>query len=265
MLLDRLINQQNVDLYVNNTMTADAVAAFGAFQCPRVPVGLWDQSAFWITDYRGFAESLLLMQGYRLAKLLSYPLSGAGFVKDLFTKKTLPEHEVDVNVAPGFDDRFEDFWEQLRQRNPHLLLAVRSRRALEWHFKYARRSNRLWILTVADGPRLAAYAILDRRDNLAFGLKRVRLVDFQSLDGSTALLSPILDFACGKCRSEGIHMLENVGRWMEEGEVIDRLTPHRRKLSSWTYFYRVSNPQLADKLRVTSAWAPSLFDGNASL
>jgi hypothetical protein len=43
-----------------------------------------------------------------------------------------------------------------------------------------------------DGRRLVAYAIFDRPDNPKYGLRRVRLVDFQSLDGTTALLPTIL-------------------------------------------------------------------------
>jgi hypothetical protein len=100
-----------------------------------------------------------------------------------------------------------------------------------------------------DGAHLAAYAVFDRRDNANFGLKRVRLVDFQSLDGTTALLSPILSWALGKCRDEGIHMLENVGQWLDQGDLIDSLAPHRRKLSTWTCVYRTTNPNLAASLR----------------
>ena len=116
-----------------------------------------------------------------------------------------------------------------------------------------------------NGRYIAAYAVFDRKDNAGLGLKRVRLVDYQSLDGSPALLPPMLSWALRKCRESGVHMLENVGRWLERGEVIDALAPYRRKLSTWTYFYRANNPELAAKLQTRYRWAPSLFDGNASL
>ena len=264
-LLDRLINQRNVDLYLNNTMTAEAAPSFSAFECPRVPVGVWDESAFWITHYRGFFESLLTRKSYSLAKSLSFPLAAVASLKDRVAALPLRYDDVEVVVCPGFDDRFDEFWTDLRGRNPHLLLAVRTREVLEWHFRYAQRNNRLWIGTVVDGPRLAAYAILDRRDNAQIGLKRARLVDFQSLDGSTTLLAPLLSWAVRKCRDEGIHTLENTGRWLEKGELITSVAPHRRRLSTWTYFYRAINPGLTESLRDRRAWAPSLFDGNASL
>jgi len=265
LLLDHLINQSGIDLYLNNTVSRDAAASFSMFECPRVPVGMWDESAFWITHYRGFAQSFLVKKNYPLSRQLSYPLSWAAFLKDAATTKPLSAGDVEVKACAGFDDRFDDFWSALRTNHPHLLLAVRTRAFLEWHFRYALRQKHLWIAAVVDGPRLAAYSIFLKRDIRNFGLKRIQLVDFQSLDGSTALLPPMLHWAFRKCRDEGVHMLENIGCWLEEGEVIRDLAPHRRKLSTWSFFYRANNPSLAVSLRDRRAWAPSLFDGDASL
>jgi len=153
----------------------------------------------------------------------------------------------------------------LKENNPRVLLADRSRAVLAWHFEHGLRKNHLWIATVTDGARLAAYAIFDRRDNAILGLRRVRLVDFQSLDGTTTLLSPILSWALRKCRDEDIHMLEDVGQWLDEGDLIANFAPHRRKLSTWTYVYRANNPELAASLQERRAWSPSLFDASASL
>jgi hypothetical protein len=172
--------------------------------------------------------------------------------------------DIEVKGCPGFDSRFDGFWEQLKSRNPKTLLAVRTRAVLEWHFKGAVSNNRLWIATVVDGPRLLAYAIFERNDNRT-GLKRMRLVDFQSLDSHRMLLSSALSWALRKCQDEGIHVLEISGRWLEKGELIHAVAPYRRKLSTWTFFYRANTPQLEERLKDRSAWAPSLYDGDASL
>lgn len=265
LLLDRLINQPGVELFLTNAITPASTAAFDAFECLRVPAGQWDKSAFWVTGYQGFLESLLAKKNMRLAKPLSYPLSIAGFLKDAFVGKRLPTSDVEVKTCSSFDDRLDDFWETLKRKNPHILLAIRSREVLEWHFKYALAKNRLWIVTAADGSRLAGYAIFDRKDNVNLGLKRVRLVDFQSLDGTATLLAPMLSWALRRCREEGIHMLENVGSWLEPGEFIDNFAPHSRKLSTWTYVYRASGSQLKESLSSRQVWSPSLFDATGSL
>jgi hypothetical protein len=264
-LLERVVNQNSVDLYLNNTVTAEVTGLLNIFGCPRVPVGAWDETAFWITNYQGFSESFLILKNCPLAKALSYPLSAAVLLKDLVSSKALRESDVEVKACPSFDERFDNFWAEFREHNLHLLLAVRTREMLEWHYKYALLNRRLWIFTVVDGSRLLAYATFERKDKPQFGLKRVSLLDFQSVDGSTALLAPLLASAVKRCREEGIHVLENVGRWMGQGELMERLAPYRRKMSAWSYVYRANNPKLAESLRDPRAWAPSLFDGDASL
>jgi hypothetical protein len=264
-LLDRLINQPNVDLYLNNSVSPESVNAVSVFDCSRVPVGLWNESAYWITNHQGFVKRILARKIHGLAKLLSYPFSAAAFLRDRLTTRGLSAGDVEVKSAVAFDDRFDDFWTDLKRMNPRVLLAVRTREVLEWRFKYAVLESRLWIATVVDQTRLVAYAIFDRQDVSAFGLTRMRLVDFQSLDGSTVLLEPLLCWALRRCQREGIHMLEIVGRWLEKGEFIETVAPHRRKLESWRFVYRANNPSLATALRDPHLWAPSLFDGDAAL
>jgi hypothetical protein len=187
------------------------------------------------------------------------------FLKDWFTNHALRAQDVEVKACTAFDERFDDFWMESKRQRPHLLWAVRSREMLEWHYKYALMNDRVWIATVVDGLRLVAYAVFDRKDKRSIRLKRVRLVDFQSLDGGTALLRPLLAWALRRCASEGIHVLENSGRWMEKGEVLDVLAPYRRRLPNWRFVYRAKDPKLAESLRDRHVWAPSLFDSDASL
>jgi hypothetical protein len=265
LLVDRLINQRSLDLYLSNTLNAASAAALSVFPFQRVPVGVWNESVFWITHHQGFVESFLKLKKYPLAKLLSYPLSAGVFLKDVLTRKALPSAKVEVQACPVFDERFDDFWVNLKRCRSHLLLAVRTREVLEWHYRYALLNKRLWIATIVDGPRLVAYAVFDRMDSPDIGLKWVRLVDFQSLDESTALLSPFLSWALKRCKDEGIHMLECVGRWLEKGELLDVIAPYRRRLRSWVYVYHTTDPRLAESLRDRRAWAPSLFDSDASL
>ncbi len=65
MLLDRLIHQPHVDLFLSNTVSAASAAAVDSFECRRVPVGVWNESAFWVTNYRGFLESFLTLRSRR--------------------------------------------------------------------------------------------------------------------------------------------------------------------------------------------------------
>ena len=288
LLLDNLIRQRQVDLFLSNTVGDKAVAAITAYGCSPISVGIWDEVAYWITNYRGFFESIVAMKNYRLtrpfafpswegswtrlkalrarlSKPLSYPLSAAAFLKDRLAKTSVREGEVEVKPCTDFDDRFDSFWEDVKRNNRHLLLAVRTREVLEWHFKYALLGNRLWIVTAVDGHRLVAYAIFDKSVHPRYGFKQVKLVDYQSLEDGASMLEPLLSWTLRRCRSEGVHMLEHTGRWMEKGQFIETAAPYRLKLSTWSYFYHANNPELREILNSRQVWTPSLFDGEASL
>jgi len=288
LLLDNLVRQRQVDLFLSNTVGDKAVAAITAYGCSPISVGIWDEVAYWITNYRGFFQSIVAMKNYRLtrpfafpswegswtrlkalrarlSKPLSYPLSAAAFLKDRLAKTSVREGEVEVKLCTDFDDRFDSFWEEVKRNNRHLLLAVRTREVLEWHFKYALLGNRLWIVTAVDGPRLVAYAIFEKSVNPRSGFKQVNLVDYLSLEDGTSMLEPLLAWTLRRCRSEGVHVLEHTGRWMEKGEFIETAAPYRRKLGTWSYFYHTNNPELRVLLNSRQVWTPSLFDGDATL
>ena len=125
---------------------------------------------------------------------LSYPLIGGSVSARCADRSSaaVPTNGTEVQFCTQFDDRFDRFWEQLRKSSAGRLLASRSRDVLEWHFRSALNKNRAWVLSVSNGSELAAYAIVCRQDNTGYGLKRMRLVDFQALPGQTGLLKPIL-------------------------------------------------------------------------
>lgn len=264
MLLDRYFRQPRVDLHLNTTVNAQAINAYGIFRAKRVPVGEWDQSAFWITNHRGFVGSLLKSRSTPLAGLLSFPLALAARIRELFSNKTLSvDRAVPVKYGSHFDERFDTFWAEIRKNNRRLV-AVRDRETLEWHFRHSLLRNRIWILTVGSASRLEAYAIFFRDDNPKFDLKRMRLVDFQALNGGHHLLPPILAKALQRCRAEGIHMLEVIGYCPEKRETVDAVIPYRRRLPSWMYFYRTKNRELGELLKTAEVWDPSGFDGDSS-
>src|ERR1700730_1476416 len=113
-LLDRYFRQPYVDLHLNTTVNAQAISAYGIFRATRVPVGEWDQSAFWITNHRGFVESLLKSRSAPLANLLSFPLALASRIRELLSPKKLKtDYAVRVEYGSNFDERFDVFWDEL--------------------------------------------------------------------------------------------------------------------------------------------------------
>ncbi len=261
LLLDRLFEQDNVDLFLNTTVNQHAVEAYQWFESPPVPRGEWNRSVFWITHYPGFAESALKVRRSRWAPLLKFPLAAALRLKDgVAGKRARSDDAVEVRVEQGFDERFDVFWDALRARNRGLLLGVRTREVLEWHFHFHLQRNHTYVLTVSNGDQLIAYSIFDRKDKDEFGLKRVRLVDYQSLDNDAASLAAMVERMLRICREEKIHMLEDVGCSLEGISA-----PHQRDLASWLYYYKANRPELVGQLSDAACWRPFLFDGDSSL
>jgi len=269
LLLATYFRQTNVDLFLNTTVNSYAAQAYSAFQGVPVPVGAWDRSLFWITHYQGFTESFLRKRGTSLAKPLSYPFSAGVFVLDQFGRRRVAKNGNRTRVIPcaGFDDRFDAFWEALKKKKSHLLLAVRTREVLEWHFKFALLQNAAWIYTVEGNSGPSAYAVFVRQDNPEQGLTRVRLADFQCLDAGAApaLLTAMLRAAIDRCRQESIHMLELIGLSPALEREVEGAHPRRRQLPNWMYFYKVNDRSLGERLKSPAVWEPWLFDGDSSL
>jgi len=258
-LVRRFIHQKHAELLLVSSANSNSAPLLYAMRFSHVPSGTWDQSSFWITNHRGLMASAL--QKKRLPSFIGYALLPLLRLKDAFTRK--PRRTTcDLTICPEFDDRFDQFWAELKRTRP-VMLANRSRETLAWHFKFALEQNRAWIVAVSDGWRLLAYYL--RHDKPELGLTRVRLVDFQTLHASTEFLEPMLSWALQKCRDQGIHMLEAYGFSPEKQAMIDSLSPHHRRFPAWTYFYNARNPELATQLKDPMIWDPSHFDGDASI
>jgi hypothetical protein len=249
---------------VDSSANANSYKLLDRLKIPRVPVGDWGNSVFWITDYVGFLESALGRKG--LPKFLASPGAAVLKIRDRLVKPSSWRRQtMEVSACTGFDERFDRFWEELKRAYPNRFLSTRSREVLQWHFHYGLAQKRMWILAIRDASRIAAYAIFCRMDSDEIKLKRVRLVDFQVLDGNAQLLVPMLAWALRKCEEEGVHMLEAYGFRPDKQNVIDALAPYRRQLPSWFYFYTTRNKTLDADLRDPNVWDPSHFDGDASL
>jgi len=264
MLMNEYFSQENIDLFLTNTVNGKAAEAFSTFGSLRVPVGDWGMAAFVVTEPRGFAESALRIKGVPLAPLLSYPAGLLLSLKDRFSANAIPQSDIDVAFAREFDPRFDSFWEILSQRSD-ALVAVRTRAALKWHFSASSDKDRLWVLTSARNGNIDAYAVFQRRDEPQYGLKRMRMVDFQACDWPDQYCAAMMRRAYEECRAQGIHVLEQVGCELGKTRIFDRCAPYRRKLPSWSFFYLTKNEELAQQLAQPEAWAPSSYDADASL
>jgi len=262
-LMDEYFNQPGVDLFVNTTFNLLSTATANLFST-RIPVGDWETFAFWVTSYRGFTREALGKMRLPLAGALVLPAAAALWLKDaLFSKSSVSDPSVTVAAADSFDSRFDVFWGELLRLNPDKLLGVRNRQALSWHFSIPMRRKHLWIFTASRNGLLRAYCVLNRHDG-TYAARRMRLIDYQTVEPDNDLLPGLLKAALKRCAVEKIDFLEHLGRGLPKMQCIDNLAPYRYKNPNWPFYYHVPNPALRAELCVAQVWDPSEFDGDAS-
>jgi hypothetical protein len=263
LLMNEHFSQNTVDLFINSTLRHTAVRAYSCFGTTKVPVGSWDRALFWLPCPRSFAETLLRSWNIPLNTPLSFPLGLALLCASKMKPSFKVNRDVHLETLDCFDDRFNVFWDELKQLYPDRLLAERTKAVLDWHFKYALAEKRAWIVAAKDRSRILAYAVFSRFDQGTMGLKRIRLVDFQEL--GTGILPSIMSCAIERCKREGIHMLENIGHQLCGGTNLACHTPFARQLPNWMFQYKAVKKRLSDTLINPAVWNPSFYDGDASL
>jgi hypothetical protein len=169
-----------------------------------------------------------------------------------------------IQPLTQFDERFDEFWLRLR-RAGEMLRCVRDRPTLEWHFGHALANGDAWIYVALDGSAISAYSVFVRQDNRAVGLKRVRLADFQSLDGGCMVLKPMISAALTRCRTEGVALLESIGFGARKRAILEAYAPFRRRLPAWRFFYKARDERLHQQLSRPELWDVCSYDGDGSL
>lgn len=265
-IFNEWMRQKHVDLGMSTTVSAASHTAYEAFRWARVPAGDWSKAEFWITNHRSLIRSLLTAKAVPLAGAWSW-LACAGLAGvDRCRSYSLGRiaSTAEIGWSTDFGDRFDEFWSELQHQGCQVLLADRSRETLAWHFRIGLARRSVWILTATRRSRLVAYGVFDRLDHQKLGFTRIRFVDFQALRGEEELLRVFLASALERCRKERIDMLEITGGWLRRESLPAIAPPHGRALGSWTYYYKPSE-EFRAALTGPAAWAPTSYDGDASL
>jgi hypothetical protein len=264
-LMGEYFGQTNVDLFVNTTVGPNAAPMIASLaEC--VPLGDFQTVAYRPIRYRRFAEKQLRNMGVPAAGLVALPAAAALRIKAALQLRSFPSTPASITIesVAAFDYRFDAFWiEQVRQ-NPDKLLGLRDAQTLAWHYSAAMRHGHVWILTASRQGLLRAFCVLKRTD-LKLPMRRMRLVDFQTLDPHDNLLPGLLRFARRRAIAESIDVIEHLGCGLPKMRDFEVFSPYRRAFPCQPYYYRAANAELAKQLARPAAWDPSTYDGDSSL
>ena len=265
-LLNKFCVQPNIDFLLITTANFRTGRVFAKQGALKPPTGSYDRSAFWIIDHQNFASSLLVTKNIPLPQVLGLPigavLSAISWVRNI--GRCHPKQHAYISEVNTIDKRFDRFWEKLRAQ-PNRLLCVRDQAAMGWRFDRPLRTGKAWIFSYENGNQeFTGYAVFLRQDSPEIGLRRMRLVDFQSEGDGAKFFHDVIEVALSRCHTEGIHVLESIGFGNVRRKQIDALAPYQRQLPSWMFWYKVSaqNPELAKALMNPDVWDPCTYDGD---
>lgn len=265
MLLARQLKQVGADLNVIATPSSTTAALCTQLGWSKMPVGEWNRSQFWVATYAAAAQGYLDAKLPKsISKVLGAILSPPLRLRDWFARRQTLKSDYRFDWYPSFDDRFDGLWQELKKQHPYRFLECRDSNTLNWHFKHSLQQQRTWILAASRDSRLVGYAVFERRVIQSLDLERALLIDFHTVVRDPELSRAMIDYALARCRREGIHVLENMGCWLERLQPV-KPAPHNRSLETWCYLYRVTNPELISSIRNGNCWYPTQYDGDASL
>lgn len=258
--------RQRVDFVLSTTVTPQSEAALRALGWRKAPVGRWDRSEFWITNRTGFAHAALRRHSGPVRRWMAYPILAVLSCLDALGagggRRGLGER---FETGQAFDERWDGLWERLQEEKRDVLLAVRSRASLAWHFRRALARGELTVVSSPGRHGLDAYAVFDRQDQPSCGLKRLRLVDWQAVEGGEGNLPAMLGWMLHRCREERIDVLEVSGGWLPPLLGASLGPRFARWMPAWSYYYRTTPPQAGAHFSDPAVWAPSSYDGDTSI
>ena len=266
LLVEKYFSQRNIDLYLVTTAIPPTRARFIAFNGKDVPCPSCTQISFWIRNYAGFAGALMRKAGAPALGGIKHAAGMVLYCKDLLHRPEGKFLRKQISLLPCFDERFDAIWDVLSRRRDRLM-AVRTRDALNWQFRSAMESGDIVILGLMEGDSLGGYLIMKRYDQLRVGLRRFRVVDIQAVRDEANTILSLMSAALEHAARSGVDVLEATGFHKSKYDLLQRLKPHQRNLSSCMYLYRMgeNSQTLQDALQDADAWDPSPFDGDSSL
>lgn len=257
-------SQPHVDVLLNTTAVAETSGkAFLAFGAHRVPQPSYTQRLLWITGYHGLAEGMLRAKRVPAASFLKYPGAVAAWMADALTGRRLSSGRAPdgVRLAPAFDERFDRFWDRIRQR-PNRLQAVRDRTTLTWRFKLEPEERRPVVVVLESTNELAGYVVLVRRDHARVGPRRLEVADLQVLEDDPERLRTLMTGALRLVRALDLHVVAMSGQSDRKRRALDALKPYRKTAPGWPLYFKALDSALQDPLQSPDAWDLSPLDGD---
>jgi len=263
-LIFKWIYQKNVDLLVDNRRTERSAKILKSFKFKNVPTKDYEKIIYWVLDYPNFIKSAVKKKlKIKIGPISIIPAAILKFYDFAMNRNKNFNLNKKTLEVKSFDKKFDLFWDKLPKNNK--FMAERDIASLEWHFARGIKEKRISVLTLFNENNLIGYIVVMRSDNKKIGLKRMKIVDIQTLSNVQENTNDLIGNAIVYARKEGIHILELMGFGKNIREQALKTNPYMRTLSSSPFFYKIISDKLKNVFSEDVEWDASLFDGDGSL
>ena len=263
-LFDRWLNQKKIDLLIDSTATERLAKILTAFKFKNVPTKDYDKIMYWILDYPQFIKAAIKKKTKIFIEPFNFVVGLVlKFYDSIIGRNKNFEPSKSVIEVKTFDYRFDDFWNKLSKKNE--FIAERTSATLKWHFERDMNKQKISVLALYYENDLQGYIIIMKADNNAIGLKRMKIVDLQTLYDNEENINVLITNAIKYSRKQGVHILELIGFGDKVRYQAAKMKPYVRNFASSPFFYKLKNEELKHAFSVNIEWNASLYDGDSSL
>ena len=253
-LLHAFLRQTNVELRLVSSASPATAEILTRLKVARIPAEGYDCPMIWPLRARAFAEAALKKKGVKGAGVLAWPAAAGLRLVQVARGMGNGARSSAVRRQDKFDERFDEFWEQLRA-DPVRLRAVRNQAALEWRFP-----GPVTILIAARGSEMTGYAVLERRPSEDLSLNLSYVADLQVVGDDRAILSDLLKAALDCAREDGADGLKLSTANLAKRAAAQALHPYSYRVPLWQLYYSAREQELGRRLASPELWDFSLID-----
>ena len=253
-----------MDLLVDNRRSERSAKLLISYKFNNITTKDYEKIMYWVLDYPNFIKSVIKKKLKIFVGPIIFLLAPILKLYDFIVQRNKSFYPKKNTIElKSFDQKFDVFWNNLPKNNK--FLAERDSASLKWRFDRAINKKKISVLALYDQNNLTGYIIIMRSDNNDIGLKRMQIIDIQTLSNDKENLNDLIVNAIMFARKQGVHILELVGFDDNVRHQASESNPYIRMLSHSPFFYKLTNKELKNAFSEKIEWNVSLYDGDGSL
>ena len=264
-LLQKYNSEKNTDFSIGTTSNIKTAKALSVFGWKKNPMKDYNEKLYCILNLRSSIRAYLIKKNIKLNNFLITLISkifGVIFFPKINYWKTFKTKK-EFAVYEKFDDKFDIFWEKIKDHNKNTFMFNRNKDWINWHLNSQLKNNEAFILAEEENGKIKGYCICLSKHNKKTDLKKFILIDLIALDNNSKTLFNLLLKSINLAKEKNFHLFEIVGFNKEKRAIIKKIKPFSRKVSFCPFYFYSNKIELNKILENENSWDSTILDGDS--